>query len=55
VEGKFKLSQNRDAADRTGVVLGLEADASTARQPEADALAQAMQAVEERRRGAPAK
>ena len=50
VEGKFKLSQNRDAADRTGVVLGLEADASLNRQPEADALAQAMQAVEQRRR-----
>ena len=50
VEGKFKLSQNRDAADRTGVVLGLEADASLERQPEADALAQAMQAAEERRR-----
>ncbi len=51
VEGKFKLSQNRDAADRTGVVLGLEADASLERQPEADALAQAMQAAEERQRG----
>ena len=50
VEGKFKLSQNRPAEDRTGVVLGLEADASMRRQPEADALAQAMQAVEERRR-----
>ena len=55
VEGKFKLSQNRDAADRTGVVLGLEADAALERQPEADALAQAMQAVEERRRETPAK
>ncbi len=52
VEGKFKLSQNRDAADRTGVVLGLEADASLDRQAEADALAQAMQAVEQRRRDA---
>jgi transcriptional regulator len=51
VEGKFKLSQNRDAADRTGVVLGLESDAALARQPEADALAQAMQAVEQRKRG----
>jgi transcriptional regulator len=55
VEGKFKLSQNRDAADRTGVVLGLEADASLERQPEADALAQAMQAAEERRRETPVK
>ncbi len=52
VEGKFKLSQNRSAEDRTGVVLGLEADASTQRQPEADALAQAMQAAEARRRAA---
>ena len=52
VEGKFKLSQNRSAEDRTGVVLGLEADATTQRQPEADALAQAMQAAETRRRDA---
>jgi transcriptional regulator len=52
VEGKFKLSQNRSAEDRTGVVLGLEADATTDRQAEADALAQAMQAVEQRRRDA---
>ncbi len=51
VDGKFKLSQNRSAEDRTGVVLGLESDASLQRQPEADALAQAMQTVEERRRG----
>ena len=50
LEGKFKLSQNRSAEDRTGVVLGLEADATEHRQPEADALAQAMQAVEQRRR-----
>jgi transcriptional regulator len=54
VEGKFKLSQNRDAADRTGVVLGLEADASLERQAEADAVAQAMQAAEQRRRDAAA-
>jgi transcriptional regulator len=52
VEGKFKLSQNRDASDRTGVVLGLESDASLNRQPDADALAQAMQAAEDRRRDA---
>jgi len=52
VEGKFKLSQNRSAEDRTGVVLGLEADASSQLQPEADALAQAMQLVEERKREA---
>ncbi|MCK9687852.1 FMN-binding negative transcriptional regulator [Scleromatobacter humisilvae] len=55
VEGKFKLSQNRSAEDRTGVVLGLESDASQDRQPEADALAQAMQAVEQRRRDAASK
>jgi len=50
VEGKFKLSQNRSAEDRTGVVLGLGSDAALQRQPQADALAQAMQAAEERRR-----
>jgi transcriptional regulator len=50
LEGKFKLSQNRSAEDRTGVVLGLESDASLQRQPEADALAQEMQAAEQRRR-----
>jgi len=50
VEGKFKLSQNRSAEDRTGVVLGLQADATANRQAEADALAQAMQAVELRRK-----
>ena len=52
VEGKFKLSQNRSAEDRTGVVLGLEADATAQRQPEAEATAQAMQAAEARRRDA---
>ena len=52
VEGKFKLSQNRSAEDRTGVVLGLEADASSQLQPEADALAQAMQMAERRKREA---
>ena len=55
VEGKFKLSQNRSAEDRTGVVLGLEADATARRQPEADAMAQAMLAMEARRREAAAK
>ena len=50
VEGKFKLSQNRSAEDRTGVVLGLEADATARLQAEADTLAQAMQAAEQRRR-----
>jgi transcriptional regulator len=54
LEGKFKLSQNRSAEDRTGVVLGLESDAVLQRQAEADALAQDMQAVEQRRRDAEA-
>jgi transcriptional regulator len=52
LEGKFKLSQNRPAEDRTGVVLGLEADATQALQPEADALAQQMLLAEQRRRDA---
>jgi len=55
VEGKFKLSQNRSADDRTGVVLGLRADATAQRQPEADATAQAMLASEARGRETAAK
>jgi len=55
VEGKFKLSQNRSADDRTGVVLGLQADATAQRQAEADATAQAMLAAEARRRETAAK
>ncbi len=54
LEGKFKLSQNRSAEDRTGVVLGLESDTSLGLQPEADALAQEMLAVEQRKRDAAA-
>lgn len=54
LEGKFKLSQNRSAEDRTGVVLGLESDAALGLQPEADSLAQQMLAVEQRRRDAAA-
>jgi transcriptional regulator len=50
IEGKFKLNQNYDAADRTGAVLGLCADAAEERQPDADALARAMQAAEQRRK-----
>jgi len=50
IEGKFKLNQNYDAADRTGAVLGLCADAADARQPDADALARAMQDAERRRK-----
>jgi transcriptional regulator len=52
LEGKFKLSQNRSAGDRTGVVRGLEGDATQQRQSEAQALAQAMHAAEQRRRDA---
>ena len=52
LEGKFKLSQNRPAEDRTGVALGLEADARSALQPEADALAQQMLLAEQRQRDA---
>lgn len=50
IEGKFKLNQNYAAADRTGAVLGLCADAAEGRQPDADALARAMQAAEQRRK-----
>lgn len=49
LEGKFKLSQNHSAENRTGVVLGLGADAASQRQAEADALAQAMLRAEQRR------
>ena len=52
VEGKFKLSQNRSAEDRTGVVLGLESDVSLGLQAEADSVAQEMLAAEQRRRAA---
>ncbi len=55
LEGKFKLSQNRSAEDRTGVVLGLESDTSLGLQPESDSLAQEMMAVEQRRRDAAGK
>ena len=30
LEGKVKMSQNRPAADRDGVITGLEADGQTA-------------------------
>ena len=55
LEGKFKLSQNRTAEDRTGVVLGLESDTALGRQPESDAVAKEMMAVEQRRRDAAGK
>jgi len=49
LEGKFKLSQNRSAEDRTGVVVGLGGDAARGVQAQADALAQAMRSAEQRR------
>jgi transcriptional regulator len=49
IEGKFKLSQNRPAADRAGVAAGLQEDASTGRQPQAAASAQAVRDAEQRR------
>jgi transcriptional regulator len=56
LEGKFKLSQNRSAEDRTGIVLGLGADAALDLQRDADSLAQEMLAAEQRRRASnPAK
>ena len=54
LEGKYKLSQNRSAEDRTGVVLGLESDTALGIQAESDSLAQEMLAVEQRRRDAAA-
>jgi len=48
VEGKFKLSQNRAAHDRAGVVAGLQADADHAIQPDAGRTARAMQDAEAR-------
>jgi len=55
LEGKFKLSQNRSADDRTGVVLGLESDTALGIQAESDSLAQAMLSAEQRRRASDAK
>ena len=49
VEGKFKLSQNRSAADRAGVVAGLQADAAMGMQPDSGRTAAAMQETEGRR------
>ncbi len=45
IEAKRKLSQNRDAADRTGARAGLEADGT----PRSTAVAEAMREVEEPR------
>jgi transcriptional regulator len=52
LEGKFKLSQNQSAQDRTGVVLGLDSDVALGRQPQAGSVAQTMLAAEQRRREA---
>ena len=49
VEGKFKLSQNRSAADRAGVVAGLQADTAKGMQPDSGRTAAAMQEAEGRR------
>jgi len=49
VEGKFKLSQNRSAADRAGVVAGLEEDTAHRIQPDAGRTALAMREAETRR------
>lgn len=46
--GKFKMSQNRAAEDRAGVVRGLEVDARAGRQPDAAATAQAVRDAEGR-------
>ena len=49
VEGKFKLSQNRSAEDRQGVVAGLDADTVARMQPDAARTADAMRDAERRR------
>ena len=41
--GKWKMSQNRNAADRAGVVAGLRADGGPAAEAVADAVAAAME------------
>jgi transcriptional regulator len=54
LEGKFKLSQNRPAEDRTSVVAGLRSDAADGRQRDAARTAEAMAEAERRRTGGPA-
>jgi transcriptional regulator len=49
LDGKFKLSQNRPAEDRTSVVAGLRADAASGLQQDASRTARAMGDVEQRR------
>ena len=49
LEGKFKLSQNRAAEDRLGVIQGLDAEPADGPQPEAARTAQAMRDAEGRR------
>jgi transcriptional regulator len=48
IEGKFKLSQNRSAEDRDGVIAGLEADTRSGTQPDAGRTAEAMRALARR-------
>ena len=52
LEGKFKQSQNRPAADRAGVVAGLRDDAAAGRQPEAGEAARAVADADARHPGA---
>ena len=49
IEGKFKMSQNRSADDRRGVVAGLDADTLDRMQPDAARTADAMREIERRR------
>jgi transcriptional regulator len=54
IEGKFKLSQNRPADDRTGTLAGLASDTALGIQPQADRVRRAMEDAEARRiRGEP--
>ena len=48
LEGKFKLSQNRSAQDRAGIVSGLETDATQRPPAEAARVAQDMRASDRR-------
>ncbi len=49
LEGKFKLSQNRSAEDRAGVISGLADDAATGLQPDAGRTAAEMRTLDQRR------
>jgi transcriptional regulator len=52
LEGKFKMSQNRSAEDRAGVIEGLASDARFGLQAGADGVARAMMEIEQRRAAA---